>query len=178
MAKPKSAFYTLGRFSRGYRGTTDTESGTLYAKGMYKTKLKKEDLPEWYIPFHSKAISYMNGYISVKDVVEVAYTSVEENHVFKDDYIYLCYEGNLIPERGYNNKIIHYDNAIWVCGWDIIPILEAIEKYSPDVGTSLVRSQIKQKIDWLRENESEFYMSVFGTDKPIDVFDWYHKHNG
>ena len=44
----KADVYTHGKFGKGFRETVDTDNPFLYSGGRYPTKLKAEDLPEYY----------------------------------------------------------------------------------------------------------------------------------
>ena len=86
MSKRISAhFYTKGKFGRGIRETVDTNNLCLYAYGRYKTKIREEDLPDDYIPIHSRSIWYMQGFLKTSGIVDMDYTYCKENHLFKDD---------------------------------------------------------------------------------------------
>ena len=63
--------------------------------GHYPTKIKKEDLPEDFVEFHSRSIWYMYGYLKTSDVIDVGYKPFKINHLFKDDYIYISYKEKL-----------------------------------------------------------------------------------
>ena len=57
--------------------------------GHYPKKIKKEDLPEDFVEFHSRSIWYMYGYLKTSGVIDVGYNPFKINHLFKDDYIYI-----------------------------------------------------------------------------------------
>ena len=117
--------YTQGKFGKRLRETLDTENTFLYSDGRYPTKLTAADLPEDYIKIHSRVIWYMKGYLRTSGIVDMKYTWVRENHLFKDDYIYISYHGPLkeVTSRWGFRDIDDYD--ICVCGNDIIDIVLA-----------------------------------------------------
>lgn len=165
--------YTIGKFGKGLRETLDTENPLLYSDGRYPTKLSSEDLPEDYIAFCSRVIWYMNGYIRTSGIIDMKYRWVKENHLFKDDYIYISYHGPLkeVVGRWGFTDIEDYD--VCVCGNDIIRIVLAAEKYS-GFDTTEIRTEIEKKRVWLRDHEPEFYQSFVGEDK--DIFElWTEK---
>lgn len=88
----KSYIYTQGKFGKGFRETLDTENIFLYSHGRYPTKITTEDLPKDYIKIHSRVIWYMTGYLKTSGIVDIQYRWVGENHLFKDDYIYISYK--------------------------------------------------------------------------------------
>ena len=131
-------------------------------------------MPEYYCPIRSRSIWYMKGWILAKGITDIAYTYCRENHLFKDDYIHLCYNGKLKrEERRYGG--VDYSNGYAISGNDILDIVLYVEKYSPDVDTSTVRSLIAEKVKYLYEHEREYYHSLFHTDELVDVFAYYGK---
>ena len=158
--------YTHGKFGRRVREIVDTDNPFLYSCGRYLTKITPDDLPEDYIKIHSRAIWYMNGYLKTSGIVDMYYTYCKENHLFKDDYIYLSYDKKLHLETtqwGYVD-IVDYD--VCICGNDIIDIVLAAEKYS-GIDTSAVRARIEEKRIWLRNNEPYEYQRAVGEDTDI-----------
>lgn len=161
-----SIIYTIGKFGKGWRETCDTNNEFLYAHGTYPTKLTVKDLPEDYIKINSRVIWYMTGYLKTSGIVDMKYRWVKENHLFKDDYIYISYREPLraeVEEYGYI-KYKNYD--VCVCGSDIIDIVLAAEKYS-NFDTREVREEIEKKRVWLRDNEPEEYERAVGEDEDI-----------
>ena len=182
-ARLASPVYTLGRYTKDYRVTDDTDSGTLYSHGRYKTKIKPEDLPDDYIKCHARVFWYMFGYVKTSGVKYVAYTYCKENHVFKDDYLYISYDEPLVPifsNWGKHDHIVDYTagdkRSICIDGNNIVRLILAIEKYSPDVDTTEVRRLIDEKIEYLMKYESDYYMSCFRTTDKVDVFELYGKN--
>ena len=180
MAKKKlnSPVYTLGRMCK-YRRTEDSDSGTLYSHGEYKTKIRVEDLSEDYIKCHARVFSYLFGFVKTSGVKYVAYTYCKENHVFKDDYLYISYDEPLVPvySEWLPDYITDYTvgekRSFCIDGNDIIRLVLAIEKYSPDADTSEVRRLIDEKIEYLRTKEIDYYKSCFGTTDKVDIFELY-----
>ena len=168
-----SNFYTHGKFGRRVREIVDTDNPFLYSCGRYLTKITPDDLPEDYIKIHSRAIWYMSGYLKTSGIVDMYYTYCKENHLFKDDYIYLSYNKKLHLETtqwGYVD-IVDYD--VCICGNDIINIVLAAEKYS-GIDTSSVRTRIEEKRIWLRDNEPDEYQMAVGEDTDIFML-WIRK---
>lgn len=88
----KSYIYTQGKFGQRLRETLDTDNKFLYSHGQYPTKITADDLPEDYLKIHSRVIWYMTGYLKTSGIVDIQYRWVGENHLFKDDYIYISYK--------------------------------------------------------------------------------------
>ena len=159
-------FYTKGKFGKRIRETVDTGNPFLYSYGRYKTKITEEDLPEYYIPIHCRNIWYMQGFLKISGIVDMDYTYRKENHLFKDDYIYISYFEKLKWEKnswGFRD-CINYD--VCIDGNDIIEIVLAAEKYS-GFDTREVRKKIEEKRIWLRDNEHDYYEMAVGEDRDL-----------
>ena len=73
-------------------------NGDVYAdrkNRLYKTKMKPNDLPEYYCEVQR----YGNRYdiINACGVVDIAYSWVKENHFMKDSVLRISYTGELKP---------------------------------------------------------------------------------
>ena len=70
----------------------ENEDETLFS-GRYKTKMKSEDLPEWYVygRFYKRF-----GYISTKGITDMVYIpNLWINHFLKDDFLLVSYGGKI-----------------------------------------------------------------------------------
>ena len=167
--------YTIGKFGKGYREVINTDYPFLYSGGVYPTKLTASDLPDDYIPIHSRVIWYMRGFLRTAGITDMKYTYVKENHLFKDDYIYISYHGKIkkVDETEGIFRILDYvDYDVCVCGNDIVDIVLASEKYS-GFDTAEVRKGIEEKRVWLRDNEPDYYERCVGEDE--DIFSLWHR---
>lgn len=173
MKRLNSFLYTKGKFGKGYRQTADINTEYLYSKARYKTKIKKEDLPEDYIEFRSGTIRYMTGYLKTSGVVDIDYTYFLENHIFKDDYLYISYKEKLKKEKASYGREYFVNYDVCICGNDIIPILLAIEKNS-NINIDKVKEKIYYKVSWYKENCKDEYTREFGN-RDIDIFEEYKK---
>ena len=172
MKKINSKWYTEGKFVKKLMKILDRENKNLYSKGLYPTKIRKDDLPKDYIRFQSRTIWYMTGYLKTSKVQDVYYIYVKENHLFKDDYLYISYNNKLKIEKskyGFED-CIDYDFCI--CGNDIIPILFGIEKNSK-INTTKVRNKIMEKFEWWKKNEVDDYKNWFKNREVDDIFEYY-----
>lgn len=166
-----SPLYTEGRFGKRLRETRDEDNQYLYSKGIYPTKIKKEELPEDYIRIMSRTHWYLRGYLKTSEIVDMKYEMRKINHLFKDDYLYISYHEPLRKEqitRGYSDYV-NYD--VCICGSDIIPVVLAAEKYS-GYDISEIRKQIEVKRIWYKENCYDDYYRQFG-DNDVDLFEIY-----
>lgn len=161
-----SVIYTQGKFGKGWRETCDTENQLLYSHGRYPTKITAENLPDDYLKIHSRVIWYMYGYLKTSGIVDMKYTWMKENHLFKDDYIYISYKEPLQAEVNSWGFIKYTNYDVCVCGNDIVDIVLAAEKYS-GFDTTEVCAEIEKKRVWLRDNEPEEYARAVGEDEDI-----------
>ena len=115
----------------------------------------------------------MTGYVKTSGVQDVYYTYIKENHLFKDDYLYISYNGKLeLKKTYYGIECKNYDFC--VCGLDNIPILLEIEKNSK-VDTTLVRKKIIEKFEWWKTNEKADYERCFNSKEINDIFKYFIK---
>ena len=169
----RSNWYTEGKFGEKYREILDTNNKYLYSQGRYHTKIKKEDLTEDYIKFKSRAIWYMTGYIRTSGVVDIGYTYIKENHLFKDHYLYISYKEKLKFEENKLGTLQYVNYDMSICGNSIIPILLAIEVNS-NVDINIVKEKIYEKIEWYKNNYKEDYIRQFGNEN-TDIFEYYNE---
>lgn len=158
--------YTCGRFGKRLRETLDRDNPYLYSGGRYATKITADDLPEDYIQIQSRSIWYMTGYLKASGIVDMAYTWIKENHLFKDDYIYISYSEPLRREKDRWGFVGFVNYDVCICGNSIVGIVLAAEKYSA-CDTSRVREQIEEKRVWLRDHEPDEYARAVGEDRDI-----------
>ena len=171
MKKINAYFYTEGKFGKRIGETIDNDNEYLYSLGYYPTKIKREDLPGYYIKYRSRVNWYMTGYLKTSGIVDIDYEALHINHLFKDDYLYISYKEKLRKEKnswGHEN-FINYDTC--VCGNDIVPIVLAIKDNS-NLDISTVKQKIQDKVNWYRENCKNDYIEQFG-DRNIDIFDFF-----
>lgn len=158
MKKFNSNLYTIQKiiFKDGRHQYYQDEHGYLFSSSKYRTKIKPEDLPEWYI--HGRYYKRF-GYLSSKGIAKVTYQSNRfTNHFLKDDCLYVTYETHLSmdeedhDERIYGNEILSFLKGIrQFSNYDIVPII----------------AQIKEKACWLRHT----FPDEFGNHKfEIDAY--------
>lgn len=169
MSRFKAIIYTKGKFSNKTRKTLDTYNEYLYSYGIYPTKIKETDLPEDYIQIQSRSIWYMIGYLKTSGIVDIQYRYVKNNHLFKDDFIYISYKEKLLKEKdtwGFEDYV-NYD--VCISGNDIIPIALAAEKYS-NIDITHIRKGVEEKRKWYKENCFDDYQREFGNED-VDLFE-------
>lgn len=126
----------------------------LFSKGRYKTKIRTEDLPEYFI----EGVYYRtHGFMSAKGVKQVVYhPNMWVNHMFKDDYLYVSYDKEIETIKTKMGYIDFKNHDYVIRGWSIINFLKGIEKYS-NYDISFIKEQIELKRKTFEENHPEFY---------------------
>ena len=107
----------------------ENEDGYLFSQAIYPTKIKAEDLPEWYM--YGRYYKCF-GYLSAKGVVDMKYVpSRYINHFLKDDFLFISYN-SMISENPEANSVIDmytsYDERI--NGNEILDFLKAAKRHS------------------------------------------------
>lgn len=148
------------------------EDGTLYSDGIYPTKIHESDLPEWYI----KGYYYSDiGYICTKGIKHLYYRpNLHINHFLRDDFLLISYDKEIVPDETAPLELKGYD--IIVCGYDIIRILKAAEKYS-GIDIEPFKEQIEHKRQVLMEKHPDDMSMESWKDNTPEVLwsdrEWY-----
>ena len=129
------------------------QDGTLYS-GCYPTKIKPEELPDWYIfgRYYKRW-----GYLSTKGITDLVYRpSKFSNHFLKDDCLYISYGGKILDNPDVNDweRYVGWDERVW--GSEIIDILKGAREFS-NYDISIFIEQLKEKAEWLKREYSEEY---------------------
>lgn len=114
------------RVEKRHRYVRDPE-GYLFADGIYSTRIRAEDLPDWYV--YGRYYKCF-GYISAKDVKHMVYVPNKTfNHMFKDDMLYISYQEEIseVPNQSFQ-RYQGYD--FYICGSTIVDFLMEAERYS------------------------------------------------
>ena len=163
----KNTLYTVEdiKFRNRHWQYVRSEDGTLFS-GPYRTKIKPEDLPEWYV--YGRYYKRF-GYMSTKGITDLLYVPcLFSNHYLKDDCLLISYSGKIreieIPEG--EVRFEHYegwDERVW--GSEIVKILKGARMHSGyDIEPFI--EKLKWKKDWLQKT----YPDEFGPDRwDIDV---------
>lgn len=143
----------------------ELEGGYLFADAKCKTKIKLEDLPEWYIygRFYKRF-----GYLNAKGIKHVMYIPVYLNHALRDDLLLISYGKPIteLPNKDDSRLSVlsRYSYDEFVDGRYMIDILKAAKKYS-GFDIELVKQQIHEKMLWLKEHEPECYEREVQSDE-------------
>lgn len=145
----------------------EDENGYLFSDGIYKTKIKPEDLPEWYV--HGRYYKCL-GYLSAKGVVDLKYIpNLWINHFLKDDFLLISYNEPIrevsVSDRFWE-RYAGYDEKIY--GNEILDFLKAVQKYSY-IDISETVKQIQEKADILpQKHPNEFGNFKFNVEAYIN----------
>ena len=123
--------------------------GYLFAKGLYRTKIRPEDLPEWYV---EGQLYHQDGYISAKGVKCLLYKpNYIMPHLHKDDLLFISYDKPIEPDdEGVQGIWYHgYDHIVW--GGMILPFLQACKAYS-GYNISAIMDEVKNKEQWYEKH--------------------------
>ena len=156
----KNTLYTIEEIKRvdGHLRYVASEDGTLFS-GPYKTKIRPEDLPEWYL--YGRYYKRF-GYMSAKGITDLRYIpSRFSNHYLKDDCLLISYGGTITeitdPNRSRYEKYEGWDERVW--GNEIVTILRGARKYSGYDITPLIE-QLKRK--------KEYMLAKFADDTSLE----------
>lgn len=147
----KNTLYTIEdiKMVDGHFRYVRNEDDTLFS-GCYKTKIKPEDLPEWYL--HGRYYKRW-GYMSTKGITDMVYIpNLQFNHFLKDDCLLIAYGGKIVedkPEERFRlDRYSGYDERVW--GNEIITILCGARTYSGFEIKPYIE-EIRKKKEWLRQ---------------------------
>lgn len=140
----------------------EDENGYLFSQGRYKTKIRPDDLPEWYV----RGYFYKRwGYMSAKGVKYLHYRpNMTFNHMFKDDFLFISYDKPIVPAESDPLWYQGYDE--YVFGGAILSMVRAIDRYS-DCDTTEVKKAIEVKRQWFKETYPRWYGVEVREDKPF-----------
>ena len=157
MKRFRSNLYTVQKIvcTEGRHIHVENKDGYLFAQAIYPTKIKAEDLPEWYV--YGRYYKCF-GYLSAKGVVDMKYVpSKYSNHFLKDDFLFISYS-TPISEKPEASSIIDayigYDERIY--GNEILSFLKAARKHSA-YDISVIVQMIQDKADWIVQTFPEEY---------------------
>ena len=167
MSRFKSNLYTVER--RVWRNHKlcwiQNDDFTLFS-GHHKTKIKEEDLPEWYV---FGRYYKLWGFLSTKGITDLQYIpNLWINHFLKDDCLLISYGGKIEehPDSTNFEKYSGVDERVW--GNEILHVLKGARMFSQyDIAPIIEQIREKQRI--LIEN----YPDEFGPHKwGFDLDEW------
>ena len=123
----------------------EDENCFLFANGIYPTKIKPEDLPQWYI--YGRYYKCF-GYMSAKGVVDLKYVpNLWVNHFLQDDFLLVSYHSpieQISESELYWKRYSSYYKVIY--GKVILDLLQGAQYYS-EFNVSEIAEQIQNKAD-------------------------------
>ena len=163
--------------------------GSLYYYGFnrnYPTKIKPEDLSESFMKYWNGS---SNHYLDTAGVVDILYQPVINNHVFRDDSLYISYTNKINYSKKYKDLDERFTNwfevenemeyeRIW--GGEIVEFLLMAEKYS-GYNIEPIKEQMWNKMLLLKKYEKDTFESqvkdknTFDSWFNLDNFSWKYK---
>ena len=168
MKKFNSVWYSIEdiRWVNKERRYVSDKNGYLYSNAKYNTKIKSEDLPEWYI--YGRYYKRF-GYLSAKGVVDVYYIPNKIfNHYLKYDDMFISYTGKIDKTTKDILEVASQKDLYHVYGLEILYMLKGIKKYS-NYDISEIIEQLKDKMQWFKENHPKDFEHECG-DFDLDKF--------
>lgn len=121
--------------------------GYLYANMIYPSKMKAEDLPEWFV--HGRYYRCW-GYLSAKGVMDLKYVpNLWSNHFLKDDSLLVSYHEMI--EQISDSVMLwkrYKGYEIMISGNEILSFLKAAEKHS-EIDIVEIVQKIQEKADMM-----------------------------
>ena len=130
--------------------------GYLFSNFTYKTKIKPEDLPDYYVygRFYKRW-----GFLCSEGVKAIYYKPILWiNHFLKDDLLFISYKYDKIDESDVENYSYNTFDY-FISGYEILDFLKSMTIYSPSVDIEPVKEGMKNKLKVLKEN----YPDEFGN---------------
>lgn len=155
--------------------TSELPDGRLYASRatrLYPTKMTADDLPASYL----EVTNYKkHGYVRTDGVIKVVYKpSCFNNHAFKDDFIFIFYEGNASADDADNMDFSAVSDAcdVFIFGNDIIFVVNAIARFSPGCDLSSIKKGMVNKYNaYVKEMQTHDCMGHDWEDEHIATFE-------
>lgn len=135
----------------------------LYSKGIYKTKIKPENLPEHYLKISMRG---NNGFVNTKGVVAMIYKpNMWINHLLRDDKLYVSYKNKIIKDTSSQYEEFEgYDHIIY--GYDILYFLQAAEIYS-NYNLDEIKEVLEEKRNIFKKKHPNEYKRENPNDLPL-----------
>ncbi|AIZ56893.1 hypothetical protein Mpt1_c10210 [Candidatus Methanoplasma termitum] len=136
-------------FTEDDRYAPSDPMGRLYSEGRYWTKMRPEDLPEWYV---KGRIYRRYGSLSALGVKHLLYVPnyFFDHHMYKYDFLYVSFNEEI-------KRIEREDGFDYCEGYDyqltasmITAFVDAAEKYS-GYDVTEIRKELKRKEEWFYE---------------------------
>ena len=173
-------YYKFNHDTKSY-DTVKSKNGYLYyyaPNRNYATKISEQDLPPCFYKYWDGNAYH---YLDAENITDIVYQPVINNHVLRDDSLYISYDGKIKYDfkEDYNGvskrftRWIKVENEqqyerIW--GSDIIDFLMYAKKYS-GYNIESIKEQIWQKMLLLEKYENETFTE--NVKSRIDFDEWF-----
>ncbi|MCM1222892.1 MAG: hypothetical protein NC548_51410, partial [Lachnospiraceae bacterium] len=160
--------FSTEKAADGNRYWKEDPDGYLFADGRWRTKIKPEDIPDWYV------YGYMykrHGFISAKGVVDIIYEPdyFVENHVHKYDNLFVSFTHKLTrvsSEYGHT----HCEDYDYILDAGIIyNYLKKVKIYSPQIEVEEMLREAEMKVAWYKMRKDNGPLTIT-PETPIRVF--------
>lgn len=154
----RANFYSIEKIvykKRRFQYVTNPK-GYLYSGATIQVKVKKEDLPSYFVPGRFKKCY---GFIRTNKVKDLVYLSrTEDNHFMKDDILLISYDTPIVKDNSCGDLFNYRGYDEYIFGLDILTFIKGVLIYSPDVDVSYIIQAIRDKKDALMVNDREAYI--------------------
>lgn len=148
-SKKYAIFYTDRKFKSIDHSIVKVidENNYLFAKGIYKTKILEEDLPDYFVKTY---YGYKEHYISTKNIKDMLYKpNYFTSHLYKDDFLYVSYDKPIVRDKK-NSFYINYEILIY--GSSIVDFIEAV-KMNDTYEVGNIEEELHRKREWYEKNK-------------------------
>lgn len=149
--KKYSNFYTDSKFKtvNNKLEKVKDENNYLFAKGIYKTKISEDELPENFIKLYYGVRNHYISIINIKDMVYKA--NYFTNHLYKDDFLYISYETTIKKEKN-SNHFIDYDVLIY--GLAIVDFIKEVKR-AESYDVKNIEIELERKKKWYEDRQEK-----------------------
>lgn len=125
---------------------------TLYSHAIYPTKIKADDLPNWYM--HGRYYKEW-GYVNIKNITDIRYKpNTWINHLFRDDTWFLWFNGKKCQES-INGDDWYQTSDMLIEGTWTTDLLAHLTVYNKNIDTKPLLNQVMDKITLYNEKHPD-----------------------
>ena len=147
--KKYSNFYTNSKFKRENNNLVKVkdENNCLFAKGIYKTKILEENLPDYFVKVY---FGYKDYYISTQNIKDMLYKpNYFTSHLYKDDFLYVSYDKPILRNKT-DSFYINYEILIYSSA--IVDFIKAV-KSNNTYDVEKIEEELNKKREWFKKNK-------------------------
>lgn len=121
----------------------NSPKGYLFSGATIPVKIRKEDLPPYFVPGRFKKCY---GFIRTNKVKSIIYLpSKNSDHFIKDDILLISYDKEIIEDHDFGDLFGYRGYEEYIFGLDILTFIKGVKQYSPNIDTSYIEHQIRLK---------------------------------